>query len=381
MSKLHHPIPLIAGKLPPELLGNLLAALPIHHPQLLVGPSVGEDAAVIDFTPGSDRLLVAKSDPVTFATEEIGYYAVNVCANDLAVTGATPRFYLPTVLLPVGSADVVMVRHIFEQIGAACNKLNIVVAGGHSEITPAVNQPVIAGTMLGEVARDGYLASRGCRAGDAILLAGQIPIEGASIIAREKRADLLARGFSVAEVDQAAAFLHNPGISVMVPAQIAAQSGLVTAMHDPTEGGIVTGLTELAIAAGASMEIDLDAIPVSPLAAKLCAAYHLDPLGTIASGALLATCAQDDADSLLQQWAQAGWTGTKIGRMIEDDHHNPKRSTESDTESSTAQNPGPNNALITNPTTGHIQVLTALRAGKRLPFPTFAADEITKLWA
>jgi hypothetical protein len=120
---------------------------------------------------------------------------------------------------------------------------------------------------------------------------------------------------------------------------------------------------------------------VSPLAAKLCAAYHLDPLGTIASGALLATCAQDDADSLLQQWAQAGWTGTKIGRMIEDDHHNPKRSTESDTESSTAQNPGPNNALITNPTTGHIQVLTALRAGKRLPFPTFAADEITKLWA
>jgi hydrogenase maturation factor len=121
------------------------------------------------------------------------------------------------------------------------------------------------------------------------------------------------------------------------------------------------------------MEIDLDAIPVSPLAAKLCAAYHLDPLGTIASGALLATCAHDDADSLLQQWAQAGWTGTKIGRMSENDHHNPQRSTESST--------GPNNGLITNPTTGHPQVLTALRAGKRLPFPTFAADEITKLWA
>src|SRR5690606_22294255 len=154
------------------------ADLPIRHPQLLVGPSVGEDAAVIDFNPNADTLLVAKSDPITFATDEIGHYAVNVCANDLAVTGAIPRFYLPTLLLPVGNVDVAMVRHIFTQIGAACAKLNIVVAGGHSEVTPAVNQPVIAGTMLGEVARDNYHASRACRAGDAVLLAGEIPIEG-----------------------------------------------------------------------------------------------------------------------------------------------------------------------------------------------------------
>ena len=291
MSKVQrHPSPLIAGKLPAALLAGLLADLPIRHPQLLVGPSVGEDAAVIDFAPSSATLLVAKSDPITFATDEIGHYAVNVCANDLAVTGATPRFYLPTLLLPAGAADVELVGHIFAQIGAACAKLNIVVAGGHSEVTAAVKQPVIAGTMLGEVARDRYLSSRGGRRGDAILLAGQIPVEGASIIAREKRADLLARGFAVAEIDRAAAFLHNPGISVMVPAQIAAQSGLVTAMHDPTEGGVATGLYELAMAAGIGVEVNLDAIPIAPLAAKLCAVYGLDPLGTIASGALLTTC-------------------------------------------------------------------------------------------
>src|SRR5215203_5363320 len=95
-----------AGKLPHSLLGELLAGLPHDDPRLLVGPTVGEDAAVIDFVPGSDRLLVAKSDPITFATDQIGYYAVNVCANDLAVTGATPRFYMPTMLLPVGSSNV-----------------------------------------------------------------------------------------------------------------------------------------------------------------------------------------------------------------------------------------------------------------------------------
>jgi hydrogenase maturation factor len=314
-----------------------------------LGPSVGEDAAVIDFNPGSERLRVAKSDPITFATDEIGYYAVNVCANDLAVTGATPLFYLPTLLLPVGSTDVALVRNIFEQIGAACSKLNLVVIGGHSEITPAVIQPVIAGTMLGEAARDGYLASRSCRPGDVVLLAGQVPVEGASIIAREKRAELLARGWTVSEVDQAAGYLHDPGISVLAPAQAAAATGLVTAMHDPTEGGIATGLYELTVAAGVTIEVDLDAIAILPLAAKLCTAYGLDPLGTIASGALLATCAPEDADRVIEQWDQIGWSGRVIGRVLK---HTSSQ--------------------------GNV---AALRAGQRVPFPTFDADEIVKLWA
>jgi hydrogenase maturation factor len=202
--------------------------------------------------------------------------------------------------------------------------------------------------MLGEVARDGFLSSGGGQPGNVVLLAGEIPIEGASIIAREKRAGLLAHGFSNAEVDKAASFLHNPGISVVLPAQIAAQNGLVTAMHDPTEGGVATGLCELAIAAGVGIEIDLDAIPISPLAAKLCAAYNLNPLGTIASGALLATCAPENAEHLIAAWRQAGWSGAVIGRMT-----------------ATAQGS---------------PALKAWRAGQPVPFPTFPTDDITKQW-
>ncbi len=346
MSKLHQTTPLIAGKLPASLLADLLSNLPIRHPQLILGPAVGEDAAVIDFAPSSDRLLVAKSDPITFATDEIGHYAVNVCANDLAVTGATPRFYLPTLLLPTGTSNEELARRIFTQIGAACAKLNIVVAGGHSEVTPSVNQPVVAGTMLGEVARDRYISSTGCRPGDLVLLAGQIPVEGASIIAREKRADLLARGWASSKIEEAAAYLYSPGISVLIPALAAAATGLVSSMHDPTEGGVATGLYELATAAGVGMTINLDAIPISPLAAKLCAVYGLDPLGTIASGALLATCAPEHADLIMQQWTVACWSGSVIGQVLKDP-----------------------------------QTCTATRAGQRIPFPTFAADEITKLWA
>lgn len=337
--------PLPAGKLPHSLLGELLAGLPQDDPHLLVGPTVGEDAAVIDFAPGSDRLLVAKSDPITFATDQIGYYAVNVCVNDLAVSGARPRYYFPTVLLPAGQADAQLAAAIFAQIGAVCRQLGIVVAGGHSEITQAVTQPVVAGSLLGEVQRDRMVSSGGCRPGDLVLLAGSAPIEGTSLIAREKRASLLDMGWTAATIDEAAGLLYEPGISVLKPALLAADAGLVTAMHDPTEGGVATGLLELALAGGAGIEVALDAIPIHPLARDLCAVFDLDPLGVIASGALLAAAQAENVDRVLDIWSEAGWQGTVIGRIL------PERG-----------------AYI------------ALRGGRPVPFPTFAVDEITKLW-
>ena len=343
MSAPPFPDSLTAGKLPHPLLARLLAHLPTAHPRLLLGPGVGEDAAVIDFP--ADQLLVAKSDPITFATDAIGHYATNVCANDLAVTGATPLFYLPTLLLPAQATNESTVQAIFDQIGTACTALGIVVAGGHTEITAAVNQPVIAGTLLGQVARDSHITSGGCRPGDQLLLVGEVPIEGASIIARERRAELLALGWDAAMLDQAAGYLYEPGISIVQPALAAARSGLVTAMHDPTEGGVATGIWEMAEAARAGVVVDLDAIAVNPLSASLCAAFGLDPLGTIASGALLATAATANVSRLLQHWADIGWTGRVIGQII----------------------PSESGCVAT-------------RGGKAVPYPTFPVDEITKLW-
>jgi hydrogenase maturation factor len=334
-----------AGKLPADLLADLLGDLPTQDPQLLLGPTIGADAAVIDFAAGSSKLLVVKCDPITFATDEIGYYAVNVCANDLAVTGATPRFFMPTLLLPAGTTDAERARCIFHQIGDACRMLGVVVAGGHSEITHTVNQPIIAGAMLGEVTRGRQLSTRDCRPGDSVLMAGVAPVEGVSIIAREKRDELLARGWSLEIVEQAARFLHQPGISVLQPALAAAATGLVSAMHDPTEGGIATGLLELAMAARVGLEIDLDAIAVPDLARRLCAAFGLDPLGTIASGALLATAAPERAPRLLTLWQELGWPASVIGRATEK--------------------------------AGEI---FSLHNGQRAPLARFAADEITKLW-
>lgn len=337
--------PLPAGKLPAALLARLLADLPTQHPQLVLGPAVGEDAAVIEWDRDGEHLLVAKSDPITFATDEIGYYAVNVCANDLGVTGARPLFYLPTLLLPAGQTDVALAERIFQQIGAACRRLGIVVAGGHSEITPTVTQPVVAGTLLGAVARQQVVTGGGAQVGDVVLMAGLAPVEGASIIAREMRQPLLDQGWTVAELDEAANYLYEPGISVLAPALLAAEQGLVTAMHDPTEGGVATGLAELAVAAGVGLIINLDALLLSPLAVRLCAAFDLDPLGVIASGALLATAPPAKAASLQELWQAHGWPTAQVGQVVE-----------------------------------RSRGLTAYRAGQPVSFPSFITDEITKLW-
>jgi len=344
--------PLSAGKLPSSLLAHLLAQLPTTDPQLLLGPAVGEDAAVIEWSETTDAqesaapLLVAKSDPITFATDEIGYYAVHVCANDLAVTGARPRFYLPTILLPAERTDDTLAERIFAQIGTVCRQLGIVVAGGHSEITHTVNQPVVAGAMLGQVAREHVVSSSGCQPGDIVLLAGSVPPEGTSIIAREMRTHLLASGLGRAALREAAAYLYEPGISVLQPALAAAQAALVTAMHDPTEGGVITGLHELAMAADVGLEIDLNAIPITPLSQRLCAACGLDPLGVIASGALLATAPPNRADELLHTWGDADLSGVAIGRVL----------------------PGS-------------QGLNATRGGQPVEFPHFDVDEITKIFS
>src|SRR5919197_229995 len=93
-------IVVIAGEISPGKLGELLSRLPAGDPRVVVGPRVGEDAAVIDF---GERYLVAKTDPITFATEDIGWYAVHVNANDIATMGAEPRWFLATVLLPEGA--------------------------------------------------------------------------------------------------------------------------------------------------------------------------------------------------------------------------------------------------------------------------------------
>ena len=299
------------GKPPLELLGRLLGAWEILDPRVVVGPRLGEDAAILDL---GDRYLVAKSDPITFTAEDIGWYAVQVNANDLAVRGARPCWFLMTLLLPEAKSDAALLERIFTQVQEACGAIGATVVGGHTEITAGLDRPILAGTMLGEVEKARLVTTAGVQPGDAILLSKGIAVEGASILAREGGARLADVSPSV--VACARDFLRHPGISVVPEARIALDTVPVHAMHDPTEGGLATGLLELALAGGVGLEVDGDAIPVLPECMALCRALGLDPLGLIASGSLLLACGTEWAEALLAAWGKAGIDGRVIGRVL-----------------------------------------------------------------
>ena len=301
--------PLPVGKLPPGLLAQILSAAPVQDERLLVGPGIGLDCTVVDV---GENLLAIKSDPITFATDEIGWYAVQVNANDIATSGAVPIWFLMTLLMPEGSSPPELVEQISQQVYQACQQMGVDVIGGHSEITPAVNQPVIIGTMIGEVAHQDLVTPQGARPGDRLLLTKGIPIEAVSILAREVP-DKLESELSPEEIETAQHCLYQPGISVLKDAQAATKAGQVTAMHDPTEGGLAAALWELAAACGHDLVIDPQQIPISPLAERICTEFAIDPLASIASGALLLTAPTNQAGDICQAVEKEGIPCREIG--------------------------------------------------------------------
>ncbi|MDP6823577.1 MAG: AIR synthase family protein [Dehalococcoidia bacterium] len=300
-----------AGKLPGELLARLLSRIQRDDPRVTVGPGVGEDAAFVDF---GDTLLVAKSDPVTFATDLAGWYTVQVNANDVACCGAIPKWFLGTALLPVGTTPR-EVEALFDQISDACDALGITMIGGHTEMTLDLPRPIIAGTMLGEVTKGEEVMTAGARPGDRVILTKGIAIEGTSLLAREMRPQLERSGVAADVIDRAANYLYEPGISVVPEARIAHAAGGVTSMHDPTEGGLATALAELAMASRTGVAIDGNAVPVLPESAELCAALGVDPWGLISSGALLITAGPESASGVATALTEAGIPATEIGEI------------------------------------------------------------------
>jgi len=303
------------GKLPHKLLAEMLSKVNLDE-RVLIGPGIGIDAAVIDY---GDRLLVTKTDPITFATDLIGWYAVNVNANDIAVMGAEPKWFMATILLPQGTEEE-SVRGLFDQITSACEELGISLVGGHTEITYDLSRPVIVGCMLGETDRAYLVTASGARVGDDILVTKGIAVEGTSILAREAGDRLRKMGFTDEFLERAAKYLFDPGISVIPDARIATANAHIHAMHDPTEGGIATGLMEIAEASGLGLEVRLEAIPVLAETQSLCSELKLDPLGLIASGCLVLTCDSADTPRLLEAFGQEGLRASLIGKMMPKEH-------------------------------------------------------------
>lgn len=297
------------GKVPETILKRaIFKQIHTKRDEVLVGAGVGEDCAVLQLEP--DEVFVLSTDPITGTEKDMGSLAIQITANDLASAGAEPVGVLLTVLLPP-SADEPLIRQLMKDVDCACQKLQIQVMGGHTEITAAVNQPLISVTGVGKIKKDRLVTTGGARVGDDVLVTKWIGIEGTSIIAKEKE-ETLRKRFSETFIEEAKRF--DQFLSVVPEAAIAVESG-VSAMHDVTEGGIYGALWELAEASGVGLEIDLKAIPIRQETVEICECFRLNPYQLISSGCMLMT--SPDGRKLMADLQKAGIKAALIGRCVE----------------------------------------------------------------
>jgi HAD superfamily hydrolase (TIGR01509 family) len=305
-------LPLLPGKLPNDLLAGFLDAAACDDPSVLVPPRIGEDVAVVDL--GGAELLVAHGDPITLGGEAVGRAAVLVNVNDIAASGAEPRWLLATVLLPTGTTPSQALA-LLHGLAAAAAVAGVTLAGGHTEITDAVVRPVVSLATLGTLRRAELKDKRSARTGDRILLTKALAMEGAALLAGELGERLRALGMSDAELDACRALQERA--SIRPEARLARDVPGVRAMHDVTEGGLATALRELAAATGRGVLVHRDRVPVSQETRRVCALLEADPLGLIASGSLLICCDPADAAGLAGTLEAAGIQATDIGELTE----------------------------------------------------------------
>lgn len=305
-------MPLSSGKLPNDLLENFLDGFNFHDPSVLINAGVGEDAAAVDID--KEEVLVIKTDPITFATDSIGHYAVLINANDIATIGAIPRWFLTTLLFPSG-VTASAIRQVMHELESVCRRWDITLCGGHTEITDAVTRPVITGMLVGTVTKNRLIDKRNIKTGDNVLLTKAVAIEGTAIIARDFGDRLRTLGMTKSDIETCKQFLSS--ISILEEAQIARDCEGVSAMHDITEGGLSTALMELSIAGEHRIRVNMDRIPVFPQTKKICSLLGIDPMGLIGSGSLIICSRKNKTKTILDSIRNAGIDIACIGEVME----------------------------------------------------------------
>lgn len=277
--------------------------------EVVLGPAAGFDGAVIDV---GDKSLIVSMDPITGAIERIGWLAVNVNANDVATFGVEPVFFFSCILLPE-NANRKIVETICVQMDKAARDLGMAIVGGHCEVTPGLTNPVVVGCTVGITEKGDYVTAGGAKPGNKLIMTKTIGIEGTAILANDREAQLRGKLDDIL-LDGAKNFFNV--ISVVKEATLAFQTGGVSAMHDPTEGGIAGGIQELADASNVGVKIFEEKIPMAKETFEICRIFHIDPLQLISSGTLLIAAKEDYTEKIVDVLKENGIDASVIGVIL-----------------------------------------------------------------
>ena len=297
------------GKVPENVLKrSVFKQIHTKREEVLLGAGVGEDCAALKLS--EDEIFVVSTDPITGTAQDIGNLAIHITINDLASAGAEPVGVMLTILLPEGSEEPEL-KTMMRQIEEGCAGANVQIIGGHTEVTRAVNQPIVSVCGIGKAKEGQLVSTAGAKPGQDIVITKWIGLEGTSIIAKEKEAQLCTR-YPKDMIDTAKNF--DQYLSVLPEAAVAVKSG-VSAMHDVTEGGIFGALWELAESSGVGLEIDLKKIPVKQETIEVCEFFGVNPYELISSGSML--MAASDGNRLVRELEKAGIHAVVVGKATD----------------------------------------------------------------
>jgi hydrogenase expression/formation protein HypE len=300
-------IKLKVGKVPNEILRDVvLKRLGVKDASVILGPNIGEDAALIKI--GKD-IIAFKSDPITGSLEEVGWLAVYVNANDIATRGAVPKWFIQCILLPEGSSTMVL-EDICRQIDCAAKEIGVSIVGGHTEFTPSISRPIVVGSMLGIIKNERFFTSGGAKAGDLLYMTKSVGLEGTAILSSDRR---IISKFGREFTSRCKKMIKF--INVVKECMILADLDAVTSMHDLTEGGLLGGTWELAEAASSGIFLDLKSVPILEETRLICEALDLDPYRLISSGAVIFTVKRGSETKAEATLREAGVKFAKIGEV------------------------------------------------------------------
>lgn len=295
------------GKVPESVLKRtILKQLTVKRDEVLFGPSIGEDCAVLQF--GPDELLVLSTDPITGTTKELGKLAIHITANDIASSGAELVGVLLTILLPPGYTEEGL-KTIMADINEVCFALNTQVLGGHTEVTSAVNQALVSVTGVGKTTKERLALSAALKPGDDLVMTKWAGVEGTAILAMEKEEVLLST-VKPNLIEEAKAYTKY--LSVVPESKIAVSQG-ATAMHDITEGGVYGALWEMASGSSVGFEVNIDAIPITRATIEITEFFGINPYQLISSGAML--IGTKDGQALVEALKAEGIHAALIGKV------------------------------------------------------------------
>lgn len=294
------------GKISESVLKrSVLKNIITHREEVINGAGIGTDCAILSLGEGYEVVLA--TTPVTARTEDISRYAIPMALNNIAAAGAEPVGVMLALMLPEETEEPAL-QDMMEQAEVICRACGVEIMGGHTEVTPAVTEPLMTVTGVGRRDAGGGQALSGVRAGQDIVVSKWIGLEGTARLARERSEELCTR-YPQRMVETAAAF--DSYLSVIPEAATAMKSG-VCGMHDVSRGGIFGALWELAQRAGVGLEIDLKKIPVRQETIEICEFFELNPYELLSGGCLI--MATKDGAALAAALEREGIPASAVGR-------------------------------------------------------------------